>query len=106
MRITAERAEELLRADVARFEQVVRQQVKVPLTQGQFDALVSFVFNVGAGAFRRSTLLRRLNARDYMGAAMQFERWVQGRHRAHGERLTLPGLVRRRRAEARMFIAG
>lgn len=97
MTITQARAEQLLRQDVARFEQAVRDAVRVPLTQNQFDALVSFSFNVGAGAFRGSTLLSKLNAGDYAGAQAEFGRWVH----AGGQRLE--GLVRRRTAEAELF---
>lgn len=96
-RITKERAEELLREDVARFESPVRRLVKVPLEQHQFDALVSFAFNVGSGALGSSTLLRLLNAGDYAGAAAQFDRW----NRAGGQ--VLAGLTRRRAAERAMF---
>lgn len=95
--ITKERAEELLREDVKRFEGYVNRLVKVPLTQGQFDALVSFVYNLGAGNLSSSTLLRLLNAGDYAGAAAQFERW----NKAGGK--TLAGLVRRRAAERALF---
>lgn len=95
--ITKERAEELLREDVKRFEAQVLRLVKVPLTQGQFDALVSFVYNLGAGNLSNSTLLRLLNAGDYKGAAAQFDRWVY----ASGKRLS--GLVKRRAAERALF---
>lgn len=95
--ITKERAEELLREDVKRFEAQVLRLVKVPLTQGQFDALVSFVYNLGAGNLSNSTLLRLLNAGDYKGAAAQFDRWVY----ASGKKLS--GLVKRRAAERALF---
>ncbi|MFG3451150.1 lysozyme [Stutzerimonas stutzeri] len=95
--ITKERAEELLREDVARFESQVLRLVKVPLTQGQHDALVSFVYNLGAGNLSNSTLLRLLNAGDYAGAAAQFDRW----NKAGGK--VLAGLVRRRAAERALF---
>jgi len=71
-------ADALLRADVAKAEQIVRSHVTVPLTQSQFDALVSFVYNVGGPPryqFENSTLLRLLNAGDYSAAAEQFKRW-------------------------------
>lgn len=97
MKITERGAEELLRQDLAWCEEAVRTGVKVPLTQNQFDALVSFVFNVGAGAFKRSTLLRLLNQGDYDGAASQFQRW----NKAGGQ--VLKGLTRRRKAEAEKF---
>ncbi|HCH78871.1 MAG: muraminidase [Pseudomonas sp.] len=95
--ITAERAEQLLREDVRQFEAAVSRLVKVPLTQGQFDALTSFAFNLGAKALEKSTLLRLLNAGDYSGAAAQFERWVY----ASGKKLA--GLVKRRAAERALF---
>lgn len=95
--ITKERADELLREDVARFEAQVLRLVKVPLTQGQFDALTSFVYNLGAGNLGNSTLLRLLNAGDYKGAAAQFDRW----NKAGGK--VLAGLVRRRAAERALF---
>ena len=95
--ITKERAEELLRDDVKRFEDQVLRLVKVPLTQGQLDALVSFTYNLGAANLGNSTLLRLLNAGDYKGAASQFGRWTK----AGGKEL--PGLVKRRAAERSLF---
>ncbi len=95
--ITKERAEVLLRADVKRFEDQVLRLVKVPLTQGQLDALVSFTYNLGAENLSNSTLLRLLNEGDYKGAAAQFDRWTK----AGGK--VLPGLVRRRAAERALF---
>jgi len=95
--ITKERAEELLREDVKRFEDQVLRLVKVPLTQGQLDALVSFTYNLGAANLGNSTLLRLLNAGDYKGAAAQFDRW----NKAGGK--VLKGLVTRRAAERAMF---
>ena len=83
----------------------VRKLVTVPLTQTQFDALVSFVFNVGADidedtvaeGFGDSTLLRKLNRGDYAGAAAEFDKWIYQKKRK------LPGLVTRRAAERKMF---
>ncbi|AVX13784.1 lysozyme [Stutzerimonas stutzeri] len=95
--ITKERAEELLRDDVKRFEDQVLRLVKVPLTQGQLDALVSFTYNLGAANLGNSTLLRLLNAGDYKGVAAQFDRWTK----AGGKEL--PGLVKRRAAERALF---
>jgi len=100
-RITEEQAEALLRADIERFERAVNEVVKVPITQDQFDAIVSFAFNVGIRAMARSTLVEKLNAGDVEGAAEEFTRWVYGRKDGRMERL--PGLVRRREAEARLF---
>lgn len=73
--ITKEKAHELFQKDVTWAEDAVNA-VKVPLSQNQFDALVSFVFNVGATAFLRSTMRKMLKAGDYVGAAKQFDRWV------------------------------
>lgn len=93
-KITKDKAEELLIADLATAERTVESLVKVPLTDNQFAALVSFVFNCGAANFRSSTLLRRLNDGDYSCVPMQLARW----NRATGK--VLPGLTRRRAAEA------
>jgi lysozyme len=97
--LTPEQGKALLRKDVARFEKAVRRLVKTRITQGQFDALVSFAYNVGEGALAGSTLLRRLNAGDKHGAADEFLKWdvAGGQH--------LPGLARRRRAERDRFMA-
>ena len=73
--ITRDKAYELFYKDVEWAEEAVNE-VKVPLTQNQFDALVSFVFNIGATAFAKSTMLRMLNVGDYEGAMKQFDRWV------------------------------
>jgi lysozyme len=93
--ITATR---LLIADLTDAEAAVNNLVKVPLQQNQYDALVSFVFNVGAGAFRRSTLLKRLNAGNYAAAADQFPLW----RKSNG--VVMAGLVNRRVHERAMFI--
>jgi len=95
--ITEAQASSLLAQDVGIAEDAVNSLVKVPLTQPQFDALVSFVYNVGVGAFRRSTLLRLLNAGDYAGAAAQLPLW----RRAGGQ--VVQGLVNRRASEVALF---
>ena len=69
-------AYDLFHLDVAWAEECVNDNVHAPLTQNQFDALVSFVFNVGQGAFKRSTMLKKLNVLDYEGATKEFDRWV------------------------------
>ncbi|HEY9887373.1 MAG TPA: lysozyme [Candidatus Obscuribacterales bacterium] len=97
--ITEAEAEAILKRDLGLFENGVRSVVAVPLNSNQFSALVSFSFNVGVGALRDSTLLRKLNAGDYQGAADEFPRWVK----AGGQ--TLPGLVRRRDAERALFLS-
>ena len=99
MVITRAEADTMFQEDLHAVGQQVAFLVKdTPLTQGQFDALVSFTYNVGRGAFAASTLLRLLLEGDYAGAAGQFERWVKG-----GNGQSLPGLVRRREAERKMF---
>jgi len=98
--ITIEQAEKFLAEDIAEAQAGIRALVKVPLTDGQLWALTSFVFNLGAGALRKSTLLKRLNAGDYAGAAGQFGLWVN----AAGK--PMPGLVRRRAEEKAMFLSG
>lgn len=97
-KITRDQAEAYLEQDAAEAEAAVRSLIAVPLTQNQCDALVSFVFNVGAGALQRSTLLRKLNAGDFSGAADEFLRW----NNAAGQRM--PGLTRRRQAERALFL--
>lgn len=69
-------ATDLLRQDVAIAEHAVALHIKVLLTNGQFDALVSFTFNLGGGALQRSTLRRKLNRQEYTSAAKEFSRWV------------------------------
>lgn len=95
--ITVAEAETLLAADVAQAEQAVARLVKVPLTQGQFDALVDFTFNLGAERLRSSTLLAQLNARRYDNAAEELLRW----DRAGAVEVT--GLKLRRQAEYRLW---
>lgn len=98
-RITQAQAEALLREDIRVAETVVSTNVKTALTQHQADALCSFVFNLGAGHFVRSALLKKLNAGDINGAADEFSRWIY----ADGKRLN--GLVRRRAAERALFLS-
>jgi len=97
--ITHEQSQALLRQDVGVAEDAVNSLVTVPLAQHQFDALVSFAFNVGTGALKSSTLLRLLNAGDPAGAADQFLQWD------HGGGKVLAGLLNRRKAEREMFLA-
>lgn len=73
---TTEQVMDALQTDVSYAESAVNSGVKVKLTQNQFDALVSFTFNVGAGAFLKSTMLKFINKNDFEGAAQQFNRWV------------------------------
>lgn len=96
-KITKEQAESYFNTDILIHENNVEQLVKVPLTQNQFDALVSFEYNIGYGQFKNSTLLRLLNNKNYSGAAEQFSRWIYGNGKV------LPGLVKRRQFEKKHF---
>lgn len=87
-----------LHRELARFEAAVTRLVTVPLNQNEYDALVSFAYNCGEGALKKSTILRRLNAGNRAGAARAFAAWNKGGGRV------LPGLVRRRREEAALFL--
>jgi lysozyme len=97
MKITIGEAQARLVEDMTTAGDVVNRAVTVPLNQNQFDALCDFTFNLGAGNFRSSTLLKKLNAGDYAGAAAEFPKWV----RASGN--VMPGLVKRRAAERELF---
>ena len=98
--ITQEQAEELLTQDTKKAAAAVNAKVTGDITQEEFDALVDFVFNVGAGNFAASTLLKKVNSGDIHGAAAEFEKWdmAAGKHMA--------GLLRRRHAEAEEFLSG
>ena len=95
--LSDEQIDEWLRQDIREAEEAVEQLVKVELNQSQFDALVSFVFNVGSGNFQKSQLLRLINSDRFDLAAQQFGRWVF----AGGRRFR--GLERRRADEAELF---
>lgn len=99
-RLTQGEAERLLRNDLDKREAAVERCVDVPLTQGQFDALVSFVFNVGIAAFAGSTVVRRLNQRDYTGAADALLMW----DKAGSPPRVVEGLTNRRKAERAVFL--
>ncbi|EKW0743268.1 lysozyme [Citrobacter freundii] len=99
MTIKQETADRLLKTGLVSYENDVLKMAKVKLTQGQFDALVSFAYNVGSRALSTSTLLRKLNDGDVMGAADEFLRW----NKAGGK--VLNGLTRRREAERALFLS-
>ena len=96
-KLTEAQAIKLLQTDLLVVDNQVNHFVTVPLTQGQFDALVSFVFNIGIENFRKSTLLKKLNKGDYEGASQELPRWN------HGGGRVLPGLTKRRHAEMALF---
>lgn len=95
--ITEQEAEDLLRRDVKVAERALLRLIDVPLTDGQYDALVSFTFNLGAGALQRSTLRRKVNREEHADVPAQLMRWVW----AGGRRLQ--GLIRRREAEVLLY---
>lgn len=97
--ITYDQAIDLLKKDLERFESAVNDLVTVPLTQNQHDALVCFSFNVGVGAFRSSTLLKKLNAGDYDAIPSQLMRWTK----AGGRQVA--GLVNRRQNEIDLWLS-
>ena len=97
--ITLAAAEILLQSTLGQYENAVNQGVTQPMTQGQFDAVTDFAYNCGAGNFRTSTLRKKLNSGDIMGASLEFAKWVKGGG------VVLPGLVRRREAERVLFMS-
>lgn len=102
MSINKEMAELLLKIDLIDAEKIVRNYVNVELTQNQYDALVSFVFNVGADKFKKSTLLKLLNDNKILEAGEEFMKWTKVR--AAGGMKELPGLVKRRAEEKALFL--
>lgn len=96
--ITVDEAEGLLRQEVAHVEKAIGRLTKASLTDNMFSALASLVYNIGSGAYQRSTLRMKLNREDYAGACGEFPKWRRG-----GGKI-LPGLVRRREEEAALFL--
>lgn len=94
---TKEKADQRFASDLSKFEQAVSLLVKVPLTQYQFDAIVSFTYNLGIGSLKSSTMLKMLNEGDYSNAGLQLLRWTKN------DGVEMAGLVRRRKAELKMF---
>lgn len=97
--INTRQAESLLQRDLREVESTLEETVRVKLTQNQYDALCSFIFNVGAKAFVESTLLKRLNNKDDQSVTPQLLRWV------HANGRPLPGLIRRRQEEAALWLS-
>ncbi len=98
---TQQQADEWLEDDLYLAVADVKAVVKVPLTDNQLDALSSFVFNLGVRKLIQSTLLKKLNLGDYVGAADEFDKWVFGR--VNGQMIKLKGLIARRAAEKKLF---
>ena len=97
--ITKERSEELLLHEVSKSVQAVNDYISVELTQNQFDALVSFTYNLGIGALKNSTLRKKVNVKDFDGAAKEFLRWCN----VNGK--MIPGLLKRRTKESFLFLS-
>jgi len=102
--ITEAQGRVLLSQDTALANAAVKNSVKVPLTQDQHDALVSLTYNIGVTAFRNSTLLKKLNASDYAGAAAQFSVWNKSRD-PHNNLVVNTSLVSRRAQEKELFLS-
>jgi len=98
--ITEERAEELLREGIVQYENAVNDLVNVPLEQHQFDALVSWVYNLGKANLAASTLLKKVNAQEFDEVPEQIKRW----NKAGGK--VLEGLTKRRESEAKLWSTG
>ncbi|PRE30445.1 muraminidase [Burkholderia multivorans] len=98
--ITPAQATELLRKDAAIAERAVLRLISVPLTDGQFDALVSFTFNLGAGALQRSSLRRKVNRGEHESVPAELMKWVW----AAGKKVS--GLIRRREIEGALYKSG
>lgn len=97
MEITQQEAEDMLVEELHEYENYINDNVTAPLSQNQFDAMVSWVYNLGPANLKASTLLKVLNAGDYDGVPAQIKRW----NKAGG--VTLDGLIRRREAESLLF---
>lgn len=97
---TLEEAHEWLDDDIREHAEQIDKVITVTVSQNQFDALVSFVFNVGFGNFFKSSLLQKLNEKNYLGAADEFLRW----DKIHG--IEIQGLLNRRKAERELFLEG
>lgn len=98
MKITEEQADKFLQSDLVVFENAIKNNVSVKINQNQFDALISFIYNVGIGNFSNSTLLKLLNKNKFSEAADQFLRWTKSKGKE------LPGLIKRREAERQLFL--
>lgn len=103
-RITNEQGEAILSADMARIEREIMPAIKVQLTENQKAAVICFAFNVGANAFKSSTMLKKLNAGDTQGAAAEFLKWNKARDQKTGKLVALRGLTTRRTDEKTLFL--
>ncbi|HVW98174.1 MAG TPA: lysozyme [Mucilaginibacter sp.] len=99
-----EQAETLLKSTLGQYVDAVNQSVKTHLSQSQFDALVSFAYNLGTGALQHSTLLKKLNTGDYPAAAAHFLDWDKITDPHSGKKVVCDTLAHRRRVESRLFL--
>lgn len=97
--ITQDQAEQFFSDDLAVYELTVNSAIKCPMTQSQFDAMVSLAFNIGGPAFAGSTLVKKFNVGDAKGAADEFPKWKNSGGKV------MPGLVKRRAAEREVFLS-
>lgn len=95
--ITRSEADNFLAEDIYKAERSVMRNIKIDLTQGQFDALVSFTFNLGSAALQRSTIRQKINREEHQDVPKEFMRWV------YAGGMILSGLVKRREAEADVY---
>ena len=102
-RITEEDAEALLKKDLQKASAVIKNLVTVPLHQEHFDALASFIYNIGGHSFKNSTMLRYLNNGKYVEAGAEFDRWVYVTQ--HGKKKRVNGLINRRNDEEELFLS-
>ncbi len=98
-------ADALFRNTLDQYQDAVNELVKVPLTQNQYDALVSFTYNLGTGALKESTMLTKLNEKNYAEAAAHFMAWDKITYPASGKKVISETLVQRRREESQLFLS-
>lgn len=103
--ITQDTADSLLRTDLASIADQIKPAIKVKLSESEWAACLSFAFNVGPGAFRSSTLLKKINAGDKKGAADEFMKWNKARQPKTGMLVEVAGLTNRRSKERELFLA-
>ena len=101
--ITKAQADAFLQLDISKADATIQRLVKVPINQNERDALASFIFNLGAGAFESSTLLKKINEGDKQSAANEFLKWDKFRNPVTKKLETLTGLTKRRVAEKSLF---